>query len=113
MKPLLMVVDDEFLVRMDLVDMAHGTGFDTVEAGSAAHAVDFENLHIRTISQEWHAIPSIPVRRPPARSLDFQPVPRPSGSVSGIPSFRDDTLELGFLTRSEQPFRAREIPREL
>jgi len=40
MKPLLLVVEDELLVRMDLVDLAEEAGFTTLEAGSAAEAMD-------------------------------------------------------------------------
>jgi CheY-like chemotaxis protein len=39
MKPTLLVVEDEFLLRMDLVDLAQAAGFETVEAGSAAEAL--------------------------------------------------------------------------
>jgi CheY-like chemotaxis protein len=39
MKPVMLVVDDEPLVRMDLVGIAEEGGFQTVEAGSAAQAI--------------------------------------------------------------------------
>ncbi len=38
-KPLMLVVDDEPLVRMDLVDAAEKTGFETIQASSAGEAV--------------------------------------------------------------------------
>lgn len=40
MKPKLLAVEDELLLRMDLVDQAREAGFETVEAGSAAEAVE-------------------------------------------------------------------------
>lgn len=40
MKPTLLVVEDELLLRMDLVDLANDAGFDTIEAGSAAEAIE-------------------------------------------------------------------------
>lgn len=40
MKPMMLVVEDELFVRMDFVDQAQEAGFQTVEAGSAAEAVD-------------------------------------------------------------------------
>ena len=39
MKPIMLVVDDEPIVRMDLAGMAEEAGFETVEAGSAADAL--------------------------------------------------------------------------
>jgi two-component system, response regulator PdtaR len=39
MKPIMLVVDDEPIVRMDLAGMAEEAGFQTVEAGSAADAL--------------------------------------------------------------------------
>lgn len=40
MKPMMLVVEDELFVRMDFVDQAQEAGFQTVEAGNAAEAVD-------------------------------------------------------------------------
>lgn len=40
MKPTLLVVEDELLLRMDLVELAHQAGFETCEAGSAAEAIE-------------------------------------------------------------------------
>lgn len=39
MKPKILIVDDEPLVRMDLVEMAQDAGFETVEASDASHAL--------------------------------------------------------------------------
>lgn len=39
MKPAILVVDDEPLVRMNLVEMAQNAGFETVEAANAPHAL--------------------------------------------------------------------------
>lgn len=39
MKPMMLVIDDEPLVRMDLVDMARDAGFETLEAGNASEAL--------------------------------------------------------------------------
>lgn len=39
MKPLMLVVDDEPIMRMDLAGMAEEAGFETVEAGNAADAL--------------------------------------------------------------------------
>lgn len=39
MKPLLLVVEDEPLLRLNHIDLASSAGFDTVEAGSAAEAM--------------------------------------------------------------------------
>lgn len=39
MKPTLLVVEDELLLRLDLVDLATEAGFETIEAGSAAEAI--------------------------------------------------------------------------
>jgi CheY-like chemotaxis protein len=40
MNPVMLVVDDEPLVRMDLAEMAEAAGFETVEAQSAAVALN-------------------------------------------------------------------------
>ena len=37
-KPVMLVVDDEALLRMELVELAQEAGFETVEAVNAAHA---------------------------------------------------------------------------
>lgn len=39
MKPIMLVVDDEALIRMDLVHVAREAGFDTVEADDASRAL--------------------------------------------------------------------------
>lgn len=39
MKPIMLVVDDEPLVRMELIEIAEEGGFDTVQAGNAAQAL--------------------------------------------------------------------------
>lgn len=38
-KPILLAVEDELLLRMDLVEQAQEAGFETLEAGSAAEAI--------------------------------------------------------------------------
>lgn len=40
MKPILLVVEDELLVRLDFADLAQAAGFETVEASSADEAVE-------------------------------------------------------------------------
>lgn len=45
MKPILLVVEDEMLVRMDFADLAQAAGFETVEASSADEAIGV--LHSR------------------------------------------------------------------
>jgi two-component system, response regulator PdtaR len=40
MKPTMLVVDDEALMRMDLAEVAQEAGFETVEAESAAEALN-------------------------------------------------------------------------
>lgn len=39
MKAVMLVVDDEPLVRMELVGLAEEAGFETIEAGNATHAL--------------------------------------------------------------------------
>lgn len=39
MKPIMLVVDDEALIRMNLVEIANDAGFNTVEAGDASEAL--------------------------------------------------------------------------
>ena len=39
MKPMMLVVDDEPLLRMDLAEMARDAGFETIEAGDASEAL--------------------------------------------------------------------------
>ena len=39
-RPVVLVVEDEFLVRMDAVDMVRAAGFDAVEASDADEAID-------------------------------------------------------------------------
>ena len=38
-RPVVLVVEDEFLIRMDAVDMVRGAGFDVVEAENADEAI--------------------------------------------------------------------------
>lgn len=40
MTPTLLVVEDEILLRLDLADLAQQAGFETVEAGGAAEAIE-------------------------------------------------------------------------
>lgn len=40
MKPTILVVDDELLLRMDLAEMASRAGFEAIEASSASDAID-------------------------------------------------------------------------
>jgi two-component system, response regulator PdtaR len=50
MKPMMLIVEDELFVRMDFVDQAQEAGFETVEAGSAAEAVEIlerrDDIHV-------------------------------------------------------------------
>jgi CheY-like chemotaxis protein len=39
-RPVVLVVEDEFLLRMDAVDMVAGAGFEVLEAGNADQAID-------------------------------------------------------------------------
>jgi two-component system, response regulator PdtaR len=39
MKPTMLVIDDKAIIRMDLVDVAHDAGFQTVEAENASEAL--------------------------------------------------------------------------
>ena len=39
-RPVVLVVEDEFLIRMDAVDMVRAAGFDAVEASNADEAID-------------------------------------------------------------------------
>src|SRR3981081_1549081 len=39
-RPVVLIVEDEFLVRMDAVDMIAAAGFEVVEAGNADQAID-------------------------------------------------------------------------
>lgn len=39
MRPVVLIVEDEFLIRMDAVDMVRGAGFDVVEAENADEAI--------------------------------------------------------------------------
>lgn len=43
MKPTLLVVEDEILIRLDFVDLAKTAGFETLEAGDAAEALHILN----------------------------------------------------------------------
>ena len=38
-RPVVLVVEDEFLIRMDAVDMVRAAGFDAVEASDADEAI--------------------------------------------------------------------------
>jgi two-component system, response regulator PdtaR len=38
-RPVILIVEDEFLVRMDAVDMIRAAGFDVVEAADADEAI--------------------------------------------------------------------------
>lgn len=38
-RPIVLIVEDEFLIRVDAVDMIRSAGFDVVEAGSADEAI--------------------------------------------------------------------------
>ena len=39
-RPVVLVVEDEFLIRMDAVDMIAGVGFEVVEAANADQAIE-------------------------------------------------------------------------
>jgi CheY-like chemotaxis protein len=39
-RPVVLIVEDEFLLRMDAVDMIKAAGFEAVEAGNADDAID-------------------------------------------------------------------------
>src|ERR1700719_2340782 len=39
-RPVVLIVEDEFLLRMDAVDMIAGAGFEVVEAGNADQAIE-------------------------------------------------------------------------
>ena len=39
-RPVVLIVEDEFLLRMDAVDMIAGAGFEIVEAGNADQAIE-------------------------------------------------------------------------
>ena len=39
-RPVVLIVEDEFLLRMDAVDMIRAAGFEAVEAGNADDAID-------------------------------------------------------------------------
>jgi CheY-like chemotaxis protein len=39
-RPVVLIVEDEFLLRMDAVDMISAAGFDVVEAGNADEAIE-------------------------------------------------------------------------
>src|SRR5260221_12319071 len=39
-RPVVLIVEDEFLLRMDAVDMIAAAGFEVVEAGNADEAID-------------------------------------------------------------------------
>jgi two-component system, response regulator PdtaR len=39
-RPLVLIVEDEFLIRMDAVDMIRSAGFDVLEAENADEAID-------------------------------------------------------------------------
>jgi len=39
-RPVVLIVEDEFLLRMDAVDMIAAAGFDVVEAGNADEAIE-------------------------------------------------------------------------
>lgn len=45
MKPILLVVEDEMLLRLDFADLAQTAGFETIEASSADEAIEI--LHER------------------------------------------------------------------
>ena len=38
-RPIVLIVEDEFLLRMDASEMIEGAGFETVEAGNAEEAI--------------------------------------------------------------------------
>src|SRR5258705_4483351 len=39
-RPVVLIVEDEFLLRMDAADMIEAAGFDVVEAGNADEAIE-------------------------------------------------------------------------
>src|ERR1700732_2938499 len=39
-RPVVLIVEDEFILRMDAVDMIAGAGFEVLEAGNADEAID-------------------------------------------------------------------------
>jgi hypothetical protein len=43
-RPVVLIVEDEFLLRMDAVDMIAGAGFEVLEAGNAERPSRFWNL---------------------------------------------------------------------
>jgi CheY-like chemotaxis protein len=49
-RPVVLVVEDEFLLRMDAVDIVRGAGFDAVEASNADEAIAIlearPNIHV-------------------------------------------------------------------
>ena len=49
MKPIILVVEDEPLVRMDAVDLAREGGFETIEASSAGQAILESRSDIRVV----------------------------------------------------------------
>lgn len=49
-RPVVLVVEDDFLLRMDAVDMVRAAGFEAVEAGNADEAISIlearPNIHV-------------------------------------------------------------------
>ena len=109
MRPVVLIVEDEYLIRMDAVDMIRAAGFDVVEASNADEAililedrfditVVFTDVHMPGSIDGLKLAAAIRGRWPPIRIV----------VTSGRAKINDDDLPSGsrFLPK---PYSAREI----
>ena len=108
-RPVILIVEDEFLVRMDAVDMIRAAGFDVVEAADADEALVIleDRLDIAVVFTDVQMPGSMDGLRLAAAVRDRWP-PIKIIATSGMARVTDDDLPSGsrFLSK---PYSAREI----
>ena len=109
MRPVVLIVEDELLIRMDAAEMIESAGFDVVEAGNADEAIAilegradiaivFTDVHMPGSMDGLRLAAAVRGRWPPIKII----------ATSGIASVSKDDLPPGsrFLSK---PYSAREI----
>jgi CheY-like chemotaxis protein len=114
--PVVLIVEDEFLLRMDAVDMIAAAGFDVVEAANADEAIEIlESRRDITVVFTDVQMPGSMDGLKLARAVRGRWPPIKIVATSGQPDVRETDLPEGgrFLAKPYSPIQVTGVLREL
>jgi CheY-like chemotaxis protein len=115
-RPVVLIVEDEFLLRMDAVDMIAGAGFEVVEAGNADQAIEIlESRRDITVVFTDIQMPGSMDGLKLARAIRGRWPPIKIVATSGRTNVREPDLPEGgrFLPKPYSPLQVAGVLREL